>query len=101
MRELRDLSNSEIRHHVVSFTYVVPELLKPGKRAFSMPGDSSASWIDDGTRYGNASVGFNGHTAGVAEGHQQFNQPMGMNVVQASAGFAALSSLIQRWAYLE
>jgi hypothetical protein len=40
LRELRDLSNSEIRHHVVSFTYVVPELLRPGKRAFYMPGDS-------------------------------------------------------------
>ena len=29
--ELKSLLKSDVRHHVVSFTYVVPELLKTGK----------------------------------------------------------------------
>ncbi|GLA55825.1 hypothetical protein AnigIFM63604_002909 [Aspergillus niger] len=61
----------------------------------------SAMGVDNGTRYGNADIGFNWHTSLGAEGHQQFNQAMGMDVVQASADFARLSPLIQRWATLQ
>jgi hypothetical protein len=32
---LKRLSNSDIRHHVVSLTYVAPEILKPGKTSIS------------------------------------------------------------------
>lgn len=31
---LKRLSDSDIRQHVVSLTYVAPEILKPGKRFF-------------------------------------------------------------------
>lgn len=31
--DLRSLSNSDARHHVISFTYIVPELLNPGKHS--------------------------------------------------------------------
>lgn len=60
-----------------------------------------AMGIDNGTRYGNASIGFNWHASAGAVGHQQFNQAMGMDVVQTSAELAALSPLIRRWALLE
>lgn len=40
LRELRNLADLEIRHHVVSFTYVVPELLKPDERSFYKTSDS-------------------------------------------------------------
>ena len=61
----------------------------------------SSMGIDNGTRYGNSSMGFNWQTPEGAEGHRQFQEAMGMDVVQAGSGVAAVMPLIRRWALLE
>lgn len=62
---------------------------------------TSAAGADDGTRWGNSSIGYNWHTSAGAEGSLQFDQAIGMNVVQASSDFARMEPLIRRWAELE
>lgn len=64
-------------------------------------GITSAMGIDNGTRYGNASIEFNWHSHEGAEGYQQFNQALGIDVVQASASTARMIPLMRRWAELE
>jgi hypothetical protein len=55
--------------------------------------------IDDGTMFGNASIGFNRQSRAGAESHQQFLLAMGIDVVNASASSAAsipLNHMVER-----
>ncbi|KUL85380.1 hypothetical protein ZTR_06992 [Talaromyces verruculosus] len=53
-----------------------------------------------GTMYGDMSMGFNWHSEAGFQAHQQLQQAMGINVVQAGDA-TALMPLIQMWAELE
>ncbi|KAH3132463.1 hypothetical protein KXW80_004379 [Aspergillus fumigatus] len=61
----------------------------------------SAARGDNGTRWGNSSIGYIWQTSAGAEGRLQFDQAMGMNVVPASSDFARMAPVMQRWAELE
>ncbi|KAF3396803.1 hypothetical protein DPV78_007997 [Talaromyces pinophilus] len=60
-----------------------------------------ASGASDGRMWGNSSIGYNWATSAGAEGRLQFDQAMGMDVVQASSDLARISPFIRRWAELQ
>ncbi|RHZ49633.1 uncharacterized protein CDV56_100184 [Aspergillus thermomutatus] len=63
-------------------------------------GFASVATSNGGPMFGNRTIGFNWHSAAGAQAHQQFQQALGINVVQTGDS-TELMSLMQRWAELE